>query len=200
MRFGQVRAMADRGAAALGRFLAPVEIAQQVAEIGQRLGKCRLEADRLAIGGLGIGAAAENRHGLAIDARLTRASGTAEREAALDMIDDRPGRHPVTLGADKASDAAEFFGDQRERNVTPHVAQNISGRRSAIDGRTTRRGGYTVSQRIRKRIEEISGWTTASAGFRKTRHRGVERVGWFFTLTVAAYNLVRLPKILAEAA
>ncbi len=142
----------------------------------------------------------ENRHGLAVDARLTRASGTAEREAALDMIDDRPRRHPITLGADKAYDAAEFVGDLRDRNVTPHVAQNTSGRRSAIDGRTTRHGGYTVSQRIRKRIEEVFGWTKASAEFRKTRHRGLDRVGWFFTLTVAAYNLVRLPKILAETA
>ena len=142
----------------------------------------------------------ENRHGLAVDARLTRASGTAEREAALDMIDDRPRRHPITLGADKAYDATEFVGDLRDRNVTPHVAQNTSGRRSAIDGRTTRHDGYTVSQRIRKRIEEVFGWTKASAGFRKTRHRGLERVGWFFTLTVAAYNLIRLPKILAQTA
>jgi IS5 family transposase len=142
----------------------------------------------------------ENRSGLAVDARLTQATGTAERETALDMVDDVPGSHRITLGADKAYDAADFVAELRERIVSPHVAQNTSGRRSAIDGRTTRHPGYAVSQRFRKRIEEVFGWVKSSAGLRKTRHRGVARVGWTFTLTVAAYNLVRLPKLLGGAA
>jgi transposase len=142
----------------------------------------------------------ENRSGLAVDARLTQATGTAEREAALEMVDDVPGDHRITLGADKAYDAGEFVADLRERTVSPHVAQNTSGRRSAIDGRTTRHPGYAVSLRVRKRIEEVFGWVKSSAGLRKTRHRGVDRVGWTFTLTVAAYNLVRLPKLLGGLA
>jgi transposase len=142
----------------------------------------------------------ENRSGLAVDARLTPATGKAEREAALEMVDGVPGSHRITLGADKAYDAAQFVADLRERTVSPHVAQNTSGRRSAIDGRTTRHPGYAASQRIRKRIEEVFGWVKSSAGLRKTRHRGVARVGWTFTLTVAAYNLVRLPKLLGGAA
>ena len=142
----------------------------------------------------------ENRSGLAVDARLTQATGTAEREAALEMVDDVPGTHRITLGADKGYDAAQFVADLRERTVSPHVAQNTSGRRSAIDGRTTRHPGYAASQRVRKRIEEVFGWVKSSAGLRKTRHRGVDRVGWTFSLTVAAYNLVRLPKLLGSAA
>jgi transposase len=141
----------------------------------------------------------ENRHGLAVDARLTRATGTAEREAALDMIRDRPGSHRKTLGMDKAYDAAGFVADLRVERVTPHPAQNTNGRRSAIDGRTTRHPGYAASLRIRKRIEEVFGWVKSSAGLRKTRHRGLDRVGWTFTLTVAAYNLVRLPKLVGAA-
>jgi transposase len=142
----------------------------------------------------------ENRSGLAVDARLTQATGTAEREAALEMVDDVPGTHRITLGADKAYDAAQFVADLRKLTVSPHVAQNTSGRRSAIDGRTTRHPGYAASQRVRKRIEEVFGWVKSSAGLRKTRHRGVARVGWTFTLTVAAYNLVRLPKLLGGVA
>ncbi len=84
--------------------------------------------------------------------------------------------------------------------MTPHLAQNITNRRSAIDGRTTRHPGYAVSGRVRKRIEEVFGWTKAAAGFRKTRHRGLARVGWMFTLTATAYNLVRLPKLVGVAA
>ncbi len=98
----------------------------------------------------------ENRHGLAVDARLTRATGTAEREAALDMIRARPGSHRETLGMDKAYDAAGFVADLRAETVTPHPAQNTNGRRSAIDGRTTRHPGYAASLRIRKRIEKCS--------------------------------------------
>jgi hypothetical protein len=92
----------------------------------------------------------------------------------------------------KAYDVAGFVADLRKHNVTPHVAQNTTNRRSAIDGRTTRHPGHAVSGRVRKRIEEVFGWTKAVAGFRKTRHRGPARVGWIFTLTATAYNLVRL--------
>ena len=95
---------------------------------------------------------------------------------------------------------AEFVTDLRALNVTPHVAQNTTHRRSAIDGRTTRHPGYAVSGRVRKRIEEVFGWTKATAGFRKTRHRGLERVGWIFTLTATAYNLVRLAKLVGAVA
>jgi Transposase DDE domain len=95
---------------------------------------------------------------------------------------------------------AEFVADLREDNVTPHVAQNTSNRRSAIDGRTTRHSGYAVSGRVRKRIEEVFGWTKTAAGFRKTRHRGLARVGWMFTLTATADDLVRLPELVDAAA
>jgi transposase len=142
----------------------------------------------------------ENRSALAVDARLTLATGTAEREAALDMLSRRPGRRRLTVGADKAYDAAEFVAAARECAVTPHVAQNTSGRRSAVDRRTTRHRGYDASQRLRKRIEEIFGWVKTTAGLRKTRHRGLARVGWMFTLAATAYNLVRLPKLLEATA
>jgi hypothetical protein len=136
----------------------------------------------------------ENCNGLAVAARVTEATGTAERDAAKDMVANMTGRHRITLGADKAFDTRDFVDDMRKMRVTPHVAQNTSGRRSRIDGRTTRHSGYAVSQRIRKRIEEIFGWVKATGGLRKTRHRGVTLVGWMFTLTVAAYNVVRIPK------
>jgi transposase len=139
----------------------------------------------------------ENRHGLIVDATLTAASGTAERDAAMTMLGRLDGRHRITLGADKAYDVADFIDCLRTIRVTPHVAQNITNRRSAIDGRTTRHPGYAISQRIRKRIEEAFGWMKTSGGLRKTRHRGQARVGWTFTLTAAACNLVRLPKLLA---
>ena len=141
----------------------------------------------------------ENRHGLIVDATLTAASGTAERDAALTMLGRLDGRHRITLGADKAYDVADFVDRLRAIGVTPHVAQNTSNRLSAIDRRTTRHPGYAVSQRIRKRIEEAFGWIKTSGGLRKTRHRGKARVGWTFTLTAAACNLVRLPKLLAVA-
>src|SRR6266404_1511599 len=142
----------------------------------------------------------ENRHALVVDTRLTLATGTAEREAGLEMVAARPGNHRITLGADKAYDVAGFVADLRDYNVTPHMAQNTTNRRSAIDGRTTRHPGYAVSGRVRKRIEEVFGWTKAAAGFRKTHHRGLARVGWMFTLTATAYNLVRLPKLVGAAA
>src|SRR3954462_4833964 len=124
-------------------------------------------------------------------------AGTAEREAAEAMVGGVPGCGRITLGADKAFDVAEHVAKLREMNVTPHVAQNTTNRASAIDGRTTRHPGYALSQRIRKRIEEAFGWIKVSGGLRKTRHRGLERVGWSFTFTAAAYNLIRLPKLLA---
>lgn len=141
----------------------------------------------------------ENRHGLLVDACLTFADGHAERVAALHMIEplaDRPRR--ITLGADKGYDTEDFVNELRSMKVTPHVAQNISGRRSAIDGRTTRHGGYVASQRIRKRIEEAFGWIKTVAGQNKTKFRGRDRVGWAFTFAAAAYNLVRLPKLMVE--
>jgi transposase len=142
----------------------------------------------------------ENRHGLLVDACLTRADGHAERVAALHMIEPRADRPTaITLGADKAYDAEDFVNELRSMNVTPHVAQNTSGRSSAIDGRTTRHGGYTVSQRIRKRIEEAFGWIKTIAGQETSSFRGRDRVGWAFTFAAAAYNLVRLPKLIAEA-
>ena len=140
----------------------------------------------------------ENRAGLLVEAALTEADGHAERVAALHMIEphaDRPNK--ITLGGDKHFDSADFVNELRSMNVTPHVAQNTTNRRSAVDGRTTRHPGYAVSQRIRKRIEEAFGWIKTVAGQRKTRFRGVARVGFAFTFAAAAYNLVRLPKLLA---
>ena len=138
----------------------------------------------------------ENRSGLIVDALLTPATGTAERDAAEAMLGRQAGRHRATLGADKGYDAAGFVARVRALNVTPHIAQNTT-RRSAIDGRTTRHPGYAVSQRTRPRIEEAFGWIKTVGGLRKTRHRGTARVGWMFTLTAAACNLIRLPKLLA---
>jgi transposase len=143
----------------------------------------------------------ENRHGLIVGAVATRASGHAERLAALHLIEPHAGRaQRVTVGADKGFDAQDFVDDLRESNVTPHVARNVSGRHSAIDGRTTRHPGYAVSLRIRKRIEEAFGWAKTVAGLRKARHRGLPKIDWQFTFAMAAYNLVRLPKLLGAAA
>jgi transposase len=142
----------------------------------------------------------ENRNGLLVDAELTRASGHAERLAALAMLDRLPTTGQGTLAADRGFDAESFVLELRERRVTPHIARNTSGRRSAIDGRTTRHAGYVASQRIRKRIEEAFGWIKTTAGQARTRLRGIQRVRWSFTLTAAAYNLIRLPKLLGSAA
>jgi transposase len=140
----------------------------------------------------------ENRNGLIIDARLTEANGMAERATALDMIEDKakPGS---TVGGDKNYDTAAFVAGCRERGCTPHVSQNNANRRSAIDARTTRHSGYRISTIKRKRIEEPFGWMKTVGGLRKTRHRGRDLVEWFFVLTATAYNLVRIPKILAAA-
>ena len=142
----------------------------------------------------------ENRAGLIVDARLTRVSGHAERLAALDMIGPRGDRsRTLTLGADKGYDAQDFVMELRELNLRPHIAQNTSGRRSAIDRRTTRHRGYATGQRVRKRIEEAFGWIKTVAGLSKTRFRGLARVDLAFTFAAAAYNLVRLPRLLAGA-
>jgi transposase len=136
----------------------------------------------------------ENRNGLVTGTRLTPATGTAEREAAVEMAQQIAGRdgHRVTVGADKAYDTHDFVRELRDLKVTPHVAQNSQNRSSAIDGRTTRHAGYALSQRKRKRVEEIFGWIKTVGLMRKTRHRGLARVGWMFTFTAAAYNLVRI--------
>ena len=134
----------------------------------------------------------ENRNGLVVDTALTLATGTAEREAALDMVGDLPAGSRITLGADKGYDAAEFVKQLRVLGVTPHVSQNDINRRSAIDGRTTRHAGYEVSQRKRKRVEEVFGWGKVVGSIRKARVRGLARVGAMFTFTMAAYNLVRI--------
>ena len=142
----------------------------------------------------------ENRSGLIVDARLTRVSGHAERLAALDMVQqvaDRP--CAVTLGADRGYDAADFVEELRGMNVRPHVAQNVSGRHSAIGKRTTRHPGYAKSLRIRKRIEEAFGWIKTVAGLRQTKLRGLAKVDWAFAFA-AAYDLVRAPKLIAAAA
>jgi len=152
----------------------------------------------------------ENRHGLVVEAVATRASGHAERLAALHLIAPHADRatpvtpRRITLGADKAYDTADFVMECRELRVTPHVAQNRrdgpGGRRSAIDGRTTRHVGYAVSQCIRKRIEEAFGWSKTIAGLGKLHHRGLAKVDWQFAFTMAAYNLIRLPRLLAAGA
>jgi len=141
----------------------------------------------------------ENRHGLVVSPRLTAATGTAEREAAEAMVEAVPGRHRITVGGDKAYDTREFVQSLRALKAVPHVAQNCQGRKSAIDGRTTRHPGYAVSQHLRKRVEEIFGWRKTVGNLRKTRHRGGDRVGWKFTLTAAAYNLVRIRNLMAAA-
>jgi transposase len=138
----------------------------------------------------------ENRHGLIVAARLTAASGTAEPAAALDMLAEVAGSHRITVGADKGYDTERFVTEARALNVTPHVAQNINDHRgSNIDARTTGRPGYNVSQIIRKRIEEANGWLKTIGGMAQTKHRGQDRVGWTFQLRTAAYNLIRLPKL-----
>ena len=132
----------------------------------------------------------ENRNGLIIDSRLTQATGTAEREAALDMAENIPGTKKVTLAGDKGYDVKTFVQDLRKLKVTAHVAQKKKG--SGIDRRTTRHSGYLISLRIRKRIEEIFGWMKTTESLRKTRFRGIERVESTFILSAAAYNLVRM--------
>lgn len=131
----------------------------------------------------------ENRNGLVADVEMMQADGTAERDAAVVMIESIPGDRQVTVGADKGYDTKGFVEDLRTLNTTPHVAQK---QRSAIDGRTTRHEGYRISQQKRKCVEEIFGWMKTVGGLRKLRHRSLKLVGWMFTLTAAAYNLIRI--------
>jgi hypothetical protein len=142
----------------------------------------------------------ENRHGLIVDGRVSEASGTAERDEAEAMIKAVPGRHPITVGGDKGYDTQDFVAGVRALKATPHVAQNTKNRRSAIDGRTTRHPGYGLSQRARKRIEEAFGWMKEIALLRRARHRGKDRIDWQFKLAAAAYNLIRMPKLLGATA
>ena len=141
----------------------------------------------------------ENRHGLVVNARLTQADGFAERTAALEMLEALPEGPRVTLGADRGYDTEDFVEECRALDVTPHVAQNTTNRSSRIDGRTTRHAGYAESQKKRKRIEEIFGWMKTVGLMRKTRHRGRRKVGWVFTFTAAAYNLVRMRNLTVPA-
>ena len=143
---------------------------------------------------------AENQNGLVVDVRLTQAIGTAEREAALAMLANKPAGKQATLGGDRGYDTRGFVAATRELRVTPHVAQNDFNRRSAIDERTTRHEGYAISQRKRKRVEEVFGWMEAVALQRKTHFRGVERVSWVFTFAATAYNLVRMRNLQAANA
>ncbi len=144
----------------------------------------------------------ENRNGLVVDFEVTTATGTAEREAAVRLVDaaEERGFRPATLGGDKNYDTKNFVADLRKRDVTPHVTQNTSGRRSAIDGRTTRHAGYAISQRIRKRVEEIFGWMKTVGGFRRTRFVGLARTSLAGYLVAAAYNLVRVARLMRTAA
>ncbi|MGH2610371.1 MAG: transposase, partial [Tepidiformaceae bacterium] len=140
----------------------------------------------------------ENRHGLAVATALTEATGTAERAQARALVQTVPYRAAaITLGADKGYDTRACVAHLRAAGVTPHVAQHTRRRRSAVDGRTTRHAGYQVSQRKRKRVEEIFGWLKTIGLQRQTRFRGVARVAWMFTFATAVYNLVRLHRLLA---
>ena len=139
----------------------------------------------------------ENRTGIAVNACVNLAEGRAEVEAAVAMVEEIPGQHRVTLGGDKAYDTKEFVQEMRDHQVTPHLACKAT---TIIDARTTGHPGYAISQQKRKRIEEIFGWVKTVGGLRKTRHRGLERVGWIFTFALAAYNLVRMRNLAAAAA
>ena len=147
----------------------------------------------------------ENRNGLVAQSCLTHATGTAERDAALVLVDRLGPHRRITLGADKGYDVMGFVQALRQRRVVPHIAtdRRVSKtgvvRRSGVDGRTQRHPGYAASQRVRKRTEEVFGWVKSSAGLRQTKHRGRERVGWCFDLAATAYNLTRLPKLLTSA-
>jgi len=139
----------------------------------------------------------ENRNGIAVNGCVTQASGRAEPQAAMVMVEAIPGWHRITLGADKGYDRKEFVEQLRDHQVTPHLARKPT---SVIDERTTRHPGYLSSQQKRKRIEEIFGWLKTVAGLRKTRHRGIARVGWMFRFALAVYNLVRMRNLLPAAA
>jgi len=139
----------------------------------------------------------ENRNGIAVNGCVTLADGRAEPEAALAMVEEIPGEQRITLGGDKGYDRKEFVQELRDHQVTPHIARKQT---SIIDERTTRHPGYAISQQKRKRIEEIFGWLKTVGGLRKTRHRGLARVGWMFTFALAAYNLLRMRNLVVAAA
>jgi transposase len=141
----------------------------------------------------------ENRNGLIMTTEVLHATGTAERNAALLMLEQIPGDCRVTVGADKGYDTKDFVAECRNMNVTPHVSQNTKRNGgSAIDGRTVRQAGYAISQKKRKRVEECFGWLKTIALMRKVRHRGIEKVAWVVTFAAAAYNLVRMKNLLAR--
>jgi transposase len=140
----------------------------------------------------------ENRNGLLVQTFLTEATGRAERDAALLMVEAIPPGKRVTLGGDKNYDTQEFVRELRGMNITPHVAQNTTNRRSAVDERTTRHAGYEVSQQKRKRVEQSFGWMKMVGMLRKVKLRGIDKVGWLFTFTGAAYNLCRLRNLMAR--
>jgi transposase len=151
----------------------------------------------------GAHALMENRHGMLVAFEITTTSGTAERDAVPDLLETARARglHPQTLGADKGYDTKAWVADLRSRGVTPHVAQNVTKTRgSAIDGRTTRHAGYAVSQRKRKRVEEIFGWMKTVGGFRRTRYRGLAKTKLAGYLVATAYNLVRLSRLVTSPA
>ena len=142
----------------------------------------------------------ENRNGFIVCTELFQSNGTAERDAGLVMLEQIPGGHRVTVGADKGYDTRDFIKECRNMRVTPHVAQNTKRRGgSAIDERTTRHAGYAISQKKRKRIEESFGWMKTIALMRKVRHRGIHKVGWLFTFAAAAYNLVRMRNLMTSS-
>jgi transposase len=142
----------------------------------------------------------EHRSGLIVKTMVTPADGHGERDAALVMVEGVPGRHRITVAADKGYDTRDLVAGLRAMQVTPHVAQHTTGRRSAIDARTTRHPGYSIGQRKRKRVEQGFGWMKTIGGLRKLRHRGGLLVGWIFTFTAAAYNIVRLRRLLEAPA
>jgi transposase len=139
----------------------------------------------------------EHRNGLCVDAEVTKATGYAEREAGLQMVGRRPGNHRLTLAGDKGYDTRDFVDGLRYLNVTPHVAQNTTNRSSAIDGRTTRHRGYGISQVLRKRVEEIFGWSKSVGGLARSRLRGLAKATSQVLSTLTAYNLVRLARLTA---
>jgi len=142
----------------------------------------------------------ENRNGLIINTEVFEANGTAERDAALVMLEQIPGAKRVTVAADKGYDTKDFVSECRNLGVTPHVAQNDKRRGgSAIDARTARHAGYQISQLKRKRIEETFGWLKTIALMRRVRHRGIFKVGWIFTFAAAAYNLVRMRNLASRS-
>ena len=142
----------------------------------------------------------ENRNGLVVNTRVKTAYGGAECDAGLLMAEQIPGRGRVTLGGDRGYDQRPFVEELRQMGITPHVAQHERGRRSRVDERTTRHPGYWVSQKKRKRIEEVFGWMKTVGMLRKLRHRGLRRVGWMFTFAAAAYNLVRMRNLMLKCA